>query len=129
LRPGSNAIVGFYSLSTHIVEVEKLPKEEKKGLPSSVAVPSVLIGQLAVDKRVKGRRLGEFLLLDAMQRIVAVSQQVGIRLIQVHAIDDEAKAFYVKYGFTSLVDNQRHLFYPVRRAEKLFPEGPSVSLS
>lgn len=74
LLPDANAIGGFYSLSSHTVEVA----------------------------------------------IVAVSRDVGVRLIQVHAIDDDAKNFYVKYGFTSLIDNQRHLFYSVAMAEKLY---------
>ena len=33
--------------------------------------------------------------------------------IEVHAIDQQAKAFYEKYGFVPLVDNEFHLFLPI----------------
>jgi len=39
------------------------------------------------------------LLHDALLRAVHASEQIGIRAILVHAKDDEARAFYERYGF------------------------------
>jgi hypothetical protein len=39
--------------------------------------------------------------------------------VEVGAIDDSAKAFYLKYGFAPLLDDQRHLFLPIQVIRKL----------
>ncbi len=69
-----------------------------KGMPR-LDIPAVLLARLAVDSAVQGRGLGAWLLRDAMLRTVAVSNEVGIRALLVHAIDDSARAFYTRFGF------------------------------
>jgi predicted N-acetyltransferase YhbS len=44
-------------------------------------MPVALIGRLAVDERARGRRLGEALLIDAFERVVAAAELgVGDRI-------------------------------------------------
>jgi hypothetical protein len=47
----------------------------------------------------QGQQLGSALLKDAFLRTVNVSENVGIRALLVHAIDDAAKQFYTRRGF------------------------------
>jgi hypothetical protein len=42
---------------------------------------------------------------------------VGIYAVEVLAIDDDAKRFYVKYGFVPLADGHLHLYLPRRMIE------------
>ncbi|OAQ15401.1 N-acetyltransferase GCN5 [Bibersteinia trehalosi Y31] len=45
------------------------------------------------------------LLKDAVLRAKAVSEQIGVRALLVHALNEQAKHFYLKYGFSeSLID-------------------------
>jgi hypothetical protein len=39
--------------------------------------------------------------------------------VEVDAKGDAAKAFYLKFGFVPLLDDQRHLFLPVQTIRKL----------
>jgi predicted N-acetyltransferase YhbS len=64
-------------------------------------VPVMVLARLAVDHRAQGRKLGASLLQDAVNRAVVVSQNAGVRALLVHALHDQAKAFYERYGFQS----------------------------
>lgn len=118
VRPPDLKACGYYSLATGSVILEKLTPEQRKGLPNH-PIPVVLLGRLAVDKISQGQGLGEHLLMDAMRRIVQTAGEVGIHAIEVDAIDDKAKQFYLKYGFTELADNSRHLYIPLATIRKL----------
>ena len=112
------AVVGYYAISSHRVVREMLPEDEAKGLPR-LDVPVVLIGRLAVDRSEQGKGLGSSLLVDALRRSADISEQIGIRAVEVDAIDDTARSFYLKFGFRSLLDDPRHLFLPMHEIRKL----------
>ena len=73
----------------------------------------ILLARLAVDQSVQGQGWGEGLLIDALQRGVGLADQLGIHAVEVDAIDQQAKAFYEKFGFVPLLDNELHLFLPI----------------
>ena len=117
-RPDEAFVVGYYAVSTHRVVYDALPTAEAKILPR-LDVPVVLIGRLAVDHTVQGQGLGALLLVDALRRSLQISEQVGIRAVEVDALDDAARNFYLKFGFRSLLDDPRHLFLPMHEIRKL----------
>ncbi|MCE9544724.1 MAG: GNAT family N-acetyltransferase [Planctomycetia bacterium] len=114
----SPAVRGYYVISNHSVVYQALPAEQAKGVPQ-ISVPVVLLGKLAVDRAVQGEGLGEFLLLDALRRAEYLAHEIGIRAVEVDAIDDAARRFYLKYGFTPLLDDRNHLFLPMSVIRKL----------
>jgi GNAT superfamily N-acetyltransferase len=118
VRPGEQLVLGYYALTNHRVVYEALPPTESKGLPK-IDVPVVLLGRLAVDVSVQGRGLGALLLVDALRRILEVADEVGVRAVEVDAIDDDARRFYEKFGFRSLLDDPRHLFMPLQAVRRL----------
>lgn len=117
-RPSESVVVGYYALSSHRVIYEDLPPPAAKGLPR-VDVPVVLLGRLAVDRSVQGSGLGSFLLIDALRRVTLIADEVGVRAVEVDAIDETARGFYLKYGFRPLRDDRRHLFMPLHEIRKL----------
>ncbi|MEY3538191.1 MAG: hypothetical protein RL645_1005 [Actinomycetota bacterium] len=44
------------------------------------------------------------MLQDALTRIAGIAEDVGVRAVQVHPINDEARAFYLRFGFEALGD-------------------------
>ena len=112
VRRGETNVLGYYAISTHGVRRDDLPEDQAKGLPR-INVPVVLLGRLAVDRSVRGCGLGSLLLVDALRRIELLSEQVGIRAVEVNAIDDAARGFYLKFGFVPLIDDPRHLYLPL----------------
>jgi GNAT superfamily N-acetyltransferase len=117
-RPDELLVLGFYAISTHRVIYDVLPSAEAKGLPR-LDIPVVLIGRLAVDQSARGQGLGALLLVDALRRSMQISEQVGIRAVEVDALDDTARNFYLKFGFRSLLDDPRHLFLSMHEIRKL----------
>jgi predicted GNAT family N-acyltransferase len=117
LTDASKEIFGFYTISTASLEYDAYP--DKKGLPK-YAIPSALIGRLAVDKHQHGKGYGKLLLIDALQRILNISDEIGIHCITVEAKDEAAKQFYQRYGFEALSDEQQHLFISVKKVKNSF---------
>jgi len=118
VQPNTDKVDGYYTISSGAVEFASVPDDVRKGLPR-YPVPVAHLGRLAVDKTVTGKGLGRLLLLDAMERIVRAADSIGIHAIEVWAKDDEAKSFYVKYGFVQLLDDQFHLYISIQTVRKL----------
>lgn len=117
-RSEETPVLGYYAISMHRVVYDALPPSEAKGLPR-LDIPVVLIGRLGVDKTVQGQGLGALLLVDALRRALQLSDQVGIRAVEVDALDEVARRFYLKFGFKSLLDDPQHLFLPMREIRQL----------
>jgi GNAT superfamily N-acetyltransferase len=90
-------VVGYYSLAAASIMHSQATGKVKRNMPEPV--PAVLIGRLALDKAWQGRGHGVSLLQDAVLRVVGAAETVGVRAILVHAISDEAKPFYERFGF------------------------------
>lgn len=116
--PGEAIVRGYYAISSHRVVHESLDAPDAKGLPR-LDVPVVLLGRLAVDRSAQRQGLGGLLLVDALSRTVHLADQLGIRAVEVDAIDENARRFYLHYGFRSLKDDPRHLFLPLHEIRKL----------
>jgi GNAT superfamily N-acetyltransferase len=117
-RIGEARVLGYYAISSHHVGYESLSADQAKGLPR-IDVPVVLLGRSAVDKSVHGQGLGSLLLVDALRRAEHLSKQIGIRAVEVDAVDETARRFYLKFGFTPLEDDPNHLFLPIHVIRKL----------
>lgn len=115
---GKKLVIGYYTLAAGAVRFEHLPTEASRKLPKH-PIPVILLARLAVDQSAQGKRLGEGLLLDAFQRSLDLSGNLGAHAVEVNALDDSAAAFYVKYGFTPLLDNPKHLYLPLATIEKV----------
>ncbi|MEN9509365.1 MAG: hypothetical protein RLZZ621_1928 [Gemmatimonadota bacterium] len=90
-------VCGYYALAAGAVALQAATGSVRRNMPDPI--PVMVLGRLAVDGRDKGMQLGAAMLRDALQRTVAVSEQAGIRALLVHALNDRAKAFYLRYGF------------------------------
>ena len=117
--PPSPAVLGYYTLAAGAVAFENLPSKSGHKLPRH-PIPVAHVGRLAVDDTARGQGLGKLLLLDALHRSARLADQAGIFAVEVHALDEEARQFYLKYGFTSLADDPRHLYLPMKTVRKLF---------
>jgi GNAT superfamily N-acetyltransferase len=92
-------VVGYYSLGAASVLREDAIGAVRRNMPEPV--PAILIGRLALDQDWRGHGFGADLLRDAVLRIAAAAEAIGVRAILVHAISEGAKAFYERHGFRS----------------------------
>lgn len=90
-------VIGYYALATGSIERISANGNFSRGMPDPI--PVIILGRLAIDAKYQGNRLGAALLKDAMLRTLSISSNVGVRGLLVHAISEDAKRFYLKYGF------------------------------
>lgn len=119
-RPGDPRVLGYYTFTASSLLAADLPPESARKLPT-FPLGTMLLGRLAVDRSVRGQRLGETLLIHSLRHAAQMSKQIALYAVLVHALDDEAAAFYRRYHFTPLADEPRHLFLPMAMIRRLFP--------
>lgn len=90
-------VVAFYAIATGSIERGKLPGGLSRNMPDPI--PVMVLGRLAIDQTYQGQKPGAGLLKDAMLRTLKVSQIVGVKALLVHAISEEARRFYLHFGF------------------------------
>ncbi len=103
-------IIGFYTLTMTPIDLKALPEKLQKKHQSSTS--GGLIARLAVDDRYKGKGFGEWLLIDALKKLLAASDSVAFPVVIVDA-KDGAKHFYERYGFLAFKDAENKLFLTI----------------
>ena len=101
-------VLGYHALTAAGVERSAATARAIKGMPQH-PIPVVLLARLAVDVSVARRGVGAWLLRDAMTRTLAASETIGVRAMLVHAIDDDARRFYLRHGLEPSPTDELHL--------------------
>lgn len=115
----SQKILGFFTLSFLEVEAVGLPEKYSRKLPKSSRLPAAKLARLAVDKSSQGKGYGDLLLADAIKRILTTIKESGALIgFFVDAKDENAKKFYLRYGFIPLQDDPLKLFLPMSTLAK-----------
>ena len=98
----TDRVSGYCTLTASQVLQENASERLAKGVAHH-PIPVVLLARLAVDRTAQGRRLGQSLLLDAIRRVLDVSESLGVRALLVHAKHERASDFYRRLaGFEPL---------------------------
>lgn len=116
-------VVGYYSLSTFAISRRTATSRVARNMPEPV--PALLLGRLAVDQALQGTGLGRALLRDAIVRTLRVADEVAVRVLVVHAIDEHAGRWYARFGFEPSPTNERELMLLIgdmRRTLGLAPD-------
>jgi predicted N-acetyltransferase YhbS len=90
-------VVAYYALASSAIAVEAASGRLRRNMPDPI--PVVVLARLAVDQRLQGKGLGRALVQDASLRVIQAADAIGIRGMIVHALSDDAKAFYERVGF------------------------------
>ncbi|NKJ08570.1 GNAT family N-acetyltransferase [Rhizobium sp. SG741] len=92
-----NRVVAYYALAFGAVRILEAPGRFKRNMPDPI--PVAVPGRLAIDRTYQGRGIGRALVRDAGLRLLNAAEILGIRGVLVHAISDDARAFYEAVGF------------------------------
>ena len=106
-------VVGYYCLSSGALALNEAPGPIRRNMPDPI--PMALLGRLAVDQAWHGQGLGVALLQDAVTRAARAAGILGIRGMLVHAISEEARAFYARHGFVASPAQPMTLILSLRR--------------
>jgi GNAT superfamily N-acetyltransferase len=103
------AVHGYYALVAGHLQHESATTAVRKGQSPHFPIPIALLARLAVDVASQGQGVGATLLRDALSRVQVASAQVAVSAVVVHAIDEQAAAFYQRFGFHALASTPRTL--------------------
>lgn len=104
-----HTVCGYYTLVAGQLEHREATLEARRGLSRRFPLPVAILARLAVDSGRQGQGLGAALLNDALRRVCRASEQVAVRAVVVHAVDDGAATFYERFGFRALSATPRTL--------------------
>jgi GNAT superfamily N-acetyltransferase len=105
----AGVVIGYYALLAGELDHADATEETRKGISRHYPIPVAILARLAVDRRHQNRGLGATLLRDALRRGTLASEQLAVRAIVVHAIDEGAARFYEHFGFRALSTSPRTL--------------------
>lgn len=91
-----NQVIAYYALASSAIAPTAAPGRFRRNMPDPI--PVVVLARLAITRSHQSRGLGRALFQDAARRIIHAADTIGIRGLLVHAISDEAKAFYLRLG-------------------------------
>lgn len=108
-----NEVIGYHTIVVGQAVHADAPERVVKGMPRH-PIPLLILARLAVHIEWQGRGVGAGLLLDAMGRVLQVAEIAGVHALAVHAKDEDAAAFYRRFGFIPSPTDARHLMMPIK---------------
>jgi GNAT superfamily N-acetyltransferase len=93
-----DTVVGYYALASGAVNAAAAPGRFRRNMPEPI--PVAVLGRLAVDHAFQGKGIGRALFRDAALRVMQAAETIGIRGLLVHALSEEASAFYLALGLS-----------------------------
>jgi len=116
----NETIIAYYSLANTEVDVGAVrPEVVKRYRMPMHRLPAVRLCRLAVSTLYHRRGIGGQLLVDAMLRVVAVSNASGCVGLVVDALNSEAARYYEGFGFRPAPNLPLVLFMPLPEIEAL----------
>jgi GNAT superfamily N-acetyltransferase len=109
LAADDRTVIGYYTLVVGELAHEQATATVRRGLNRHFPIPVAILARLAVDTAHQGQGLGAALLSDALARVITAAEELAVRAVIVHAIDDTAAGFYEHHGFRALGDAPRTL--------------------
>jgi GNAT superfamily N-acetyltransferase len=105
-------VVAFYASSTAVIMRAEATKRAARNQPDPL--PALLLGRLAVDVEHQGAGLGAALLKHFFLKALDIAELTGVRVLLVHARNDDVVPFYRRYGFEPSPIDPRLLILPVK---------------
>lgn len=107
--PGDTRIMGYMTLANGAVSPEIIPESG----PPPYSRGTLILARLARDLEFRAAGVGPFLMAEALSVALRHAADSGIFAVEIIAKDEKARAFYQRYGFQPLIDDQLHLYLPL----------------
>lgn len=118
LTPDGKFVAGFYTLSSLSILSVDLPESLAKKLPTR-PIGATLIGRMGRDLSLRGKGIGEMLLMDALHSALMASKLVACWAVVVDA-KEGARDFYIKNEFTPFATQPDRLFLLMKKIDLMF---------
>ena len=118
LTPDGKFVAGFYTLSPISILSVDLPPGLAKKLPRR-PIGATLIGRMGRELSLRGKGVGEMLLVDALHKAWQASKLVSSWAVVVDA-KQGARAFYIQNEFTPFATHPDRLFLLMKKIDLMF---------
>ena len=113
-------IFAYYALNAHSLRGDDLPARLTRNAPPHGEIPAVYLSMVAVDRRYQNQGLGRVLLWNALNRVKAAADQIGLKAVILDVIEDggaeiteKRRAFYERIGFQSMPSRPLRMFISI----------------
>jgi len=121
VRPGRTKVLGYYAINAHAIEAKELPADLTHKAPKHGNLPAAYLSIIGVDSCVQGQGLGQVLMVDALERLAALSRQIGLAVVILDVLDDGGKTamnrrrrFYERMGFQAMPGRAQRMFIQIK---------------
>lgn len=111
-------VLAYYALAAGSVIAAEATGAVRRNMPSPI--PVVILARLAVDRNLQGKGFGKALLRDALLKTIQAADTIGVRALLIHALDEDAAAFYEKFGFSRSPADSLVLMVPLKSVIERF---------
>ena len=118
MTPGGGFVAGFYTLSPVSILSADLPPGLAKKLPAR-PIGATLIGRMGRDLSLRGKGVGEMLLMNALHKSWQASKLVSCWAVVVDA-KEGARDFYIENEFTPFATQPDRLFLLMKKIDLIF---------
>lgn len=110
-------VIAFHSLTVGAIANIEADERLKKGMGLH-DIPVLILARMGVDKDFQGLGIGRALLRDAIERAFVINGNAGLRAVITHPIDENARAFYLAFGFSENRFRPHELYLMLKDAAK-----------
>lgn len=111
---GDKTVIAFCTLVLHCLKDSEKEFFIDKEKCKEQKVPALLIGQLGVDKRHKGKHIGASLIQQMLKFAIAIKEYVHFPVIIIDANKESLVKYYEDKGFVRFKDKGLRLFLPMK---------------
>jgi hypothetical protein len=108
-------ILGYHTLLFAQVAQELIPSDKPK---IKRPIPTILLGQIGVDKEFHRRGFGELLRMDAQARVDEISRKTGVRAMMLDARTEALATWYESHDFVRF-PGQLRMFKSIKAIRQL----------
>ncbi|HZL35841.1 MAG TPA: hypothetical protein VFC78_11065 [Tepidisphaeraceae bacterium] len=120
IRDGqASGIDGYYCVSMSSVMFDKLPDGLCFDHMPRYPMPAAHMGRLAISSDRQRQGLGGLLMIDAMRKMVAASEVIAARVVELVALNEHVAGWYTGFGFIPFKDAPLHLYLPIVTAREI----------
>jgi GNAT superfamily N-acetyltransferase len=118
-RQSDDQVVGFHALATGAALPLETPGRVMKGV-GGYPISVIVLTRLGVDLSEQGQGLGRSMLVDALQRVHAAADIVGVRALLIHTANEQARGFFLGLAeFKASPTDPLHLFVLIKDLRRL----------
>lgn len=121
----SVAILGFYALNAHAIDISTLPPAQQKRLPRYPAVPAIYLSVMGVHEGNQGRGIGSFLLANAFKRSAEAADRIGAAFIIIDALNEQAARLYRRLGFVDMPGHEPRMLIAMKQVRAAMAMAPA----